>query len=315
MTRFNPTNIRGLGNRVSVPINMDDHGYLGRECPVEECQGYFKITPGTGVQGPAPCHCPYCGHTGDNSMFWTQDQIEYARSVALRAFTDALQKDLKSMEFEDRPQGGFGIGMSMKFTPGVPHPIKYYKEKELETQVTCDSCTLRYAIYGVFGWCPDCGIHNSIQILIKNLELASKELTLAEAADKELAENLTGDALENVVSVFDAFGRQICATKTADIQFQNLAAGRRRVQDAFGFDFADALTSDDWESVCRVFQKRHLLAHKMGVVDDDYLKKARDPQAILGRKVGISRDEVVATIRLVQALGERLFAGIVHPTP
>ena len=314
MSRFDSKNIRGLGNQVNVPINMDDDGYLGRECPVEECLGYFKITPGTGIQGPAPCHCPYCGHAGDNSKFWTQDQIKYARSVALRTFVEAFQKDLKSMEFEQRPQDGFEIGMSMKFTPGLPHPIKYYKEKELETHVTCDNCMLRYAIYGVFGWCPDCGIHNSNQILMKNLELASKELTLSETADQELADYLTGDALENVVSAFDAFGRQICSTKTADIQFQNLAAARRRVQGEFQFDFADVLTPDDWESMCRVFQKRHLLAHKMGVVDDDYLKKAKDPQAILGRKVGISRDEVVATIRLVEAIGKRLFAGILHPT-
>lgn len=315
MSRFNATNIRRLGNQVNVPISADEDGYLGRECPVKECLGYFKVTPGTGIKGPAPCHCPYCGHAGDNNTFWTQEQIEYARSVALRTFTDALQKDLKSMEFEHRSTGGFGIGMSMKFTPGTPHPIQYYKEKELETQVTCDNCTLRYAIYGVFGWCPDCGIHNSIQILMKNLELAGKELALAETADKELADHLTGDALENVVSAFDGFGRQICATKTADIQFQNLAGARRRVNDAFAFDFADVLAPDDWESVCRVFQKRHLLAHKMGVVDEDYIKKAKDSQAILGRKVGIGRNEVVVTISLVEALGKRLFAGILHPTP
>lgn len=132
MSRFNANNLRKLGNQVSVPINADEDGYLGRECPVKECLGYFKITPGTGIKGPAPCHCPYCGHAGDNNTFWTPEQLEYAQSIAFRAFTDALQKDLKSMEFEQRPRGGFGIGISMKFTPGAPHPIKHYKEKELE---------------------------------------------------------------------------------------------------------------------------------------------------------------------------------------
>lgn len=315
MSGFNASNLRRLGNKVNVPINADEDGYLGRECPVEKCLGYFKITPGTGIQGPAPCHCPYCGHTGDNNTFWTQEQLEYARSIALRAFTDALQKDLKSMEFDHPPRGAFGIGISVKFTPGAPHPIQYYKEKELETEVICDNCTLRYAIYGVFGWCPDCGIHNSIQILMKNLELAEKELTLAEAVEKELADHLTGDALENIVAAFDGFGREICAKKATDIQFQNLAGARRRVQDAFALDFADVLSPDGWDCVCRVFQKRHLLAHKLGVVDEDYVKKAKDPHAVLGRKVNISRNEILVAIGFIKALGKRLFEGILHPKP
>ena len=199
--------------------------------------------------------------------------------------------------------------------PGRPHPIKYYREKQLETEVVCDSCTLRYAIYGVFGWCPDCGVHNSIQILSKNLELAKKELALADSLDKELADHLIGDALENVVSAFDGFGREICVRKGADIHFQNLTGARRRVQESFALDFADVLTHDDWWCVCRVFQKRHLLAHKMGVVDEEYVKKANDSHAALGRKISVSRNEVITVINLIEKLGMRLFEGVIHRRP
>lgn len=126
----------------------------------------------------------------------------------------------------------FGIGISMKLQPSSPLPIRHYREKQLETEVVCDNCTLRYAIYGVFGWCPDCGVHNSLQILTKNLELARKELTLAQSADAELSNHLIGDALENVVSAFDGFGREICSRKGADIRFQNITGARRRVSAA-----------------------------------------------------------------------------------
>ncbi|HTU44872.1 MAG TPA: hypothetical protein VMF91_07410 [Bryobacteraceae bacterium] len=308
-------NLRRLGNQFSISIKPDEDGYLGRECPVEACLGYFKITPGTGVKGPAPCHCPYCGHSGENNTFTTQEQIEYAKSVVIRQVTDAIHKDLKSMEFDHRPRGGFGIGVSMKVTRGAPHPVRYYREKELETEVVCDSCTLRYAIYGVFGWCPDCGIHNSIQILKKNLELANKELTLAESVDRELADHLIGDALENVVSAFDGFGREICLQKGADIRFQNLPAARRKVRETFGFDLGDGLEGDQWEHACRIFQKRHVLAHKMGVMDDEYVQKANDPGAIAGRKITISREEVVAGIAIVEALGRQLFERVLPPPP
>ncbi len=72
-------NLRRLGNQVSVRIEPDAEGYIGRECPVEAGLGYFKITPGTGIKVPAPCHCPYCGHSGDQKNFFTKEQLEYAR--------------------------------------------------------------------------------------------------------------------------------------------------------------------------------------------------------------------------------------------
>jgi hypothetical protein len=301
--------LRNLGNRISIPLKTDEYGYLGRECPVEECLGYFKITPGTGVQGPAPCHCPYCGHADDQQSFHTREQVEYVRSVGVRKVMGALHKDLKALEFDIKPRGPFGIGISMKVREASPLPISHYRERELETEVVCDNCTLRYAIYGVFGWCPDCGVHNSLQILGKNLELARKQLSLATSADAELANHLIGDALENVVSAFDGFGREVCTRKNADIHFQNLAAARRKVLELFGFDFAETVSPDEWERACRVFQKRHLLAHKMGVVDEEYVRRANDPVAIVGRKVQVTREEVESAIGIIEMLGKRLFDG------
>jgi hypothetical protein len=315
MNRFRTNNLDSLGNQFSISIAADDEGYLGRECPIQDCLGYFKITPGTGVKGPAPCYCPYCGHKGESNTFFTQEQLEYAKSVVLRKVTDALHKDLKSLEFEHKPRGLFGIGLSLKVQASAPFPIRYYREKELETAITCDGCTLRYAIYGVFGWCPDCGVHNSLQILTKNLELARKELTLAASAEAELANHLIGDALENTVSAFDGFGRELCARKSADIRFQSISGARRKVQDTFGFDFADGLRPDEWECACRVFQKRHLLAHRMGVIDEEYLQKANDPSAVLSRRVQLTEDEVQSAITIVETMGRRLFAGILPATP
>ena len=263
-----------IGNSISVPLSPDEDGYIGRECPVQACLSYFKITPGTGVKGPAPCHCPYCGHTGDQKTFFTQEQIDYAKSVAIRTITNAFQQDLKAMEFEHKPRGLFGIGISLKVQTSAPHPIQHYREKQLETEVVCAQCTSRFAIYGVFGWCPDCGAHNSLQILSKNLELARKEVHLSTSLEADLAEHLIGDALENVVSAFDGFGREVCLQRGSEIRFQNLGGARRKVQDVFAFDFADSLSASSWADAVRAFQKRHLLAHKMGVIDADYVQRA-----------------------------------------
>jgi len=112
--------LRNLG-KVTVPLQPDEGGYIGRECPKQDCLGYFKVTLGPGIKGPAPCHCPYCGHTGDQNSFFTQEQIEYGRSVAIRKVMDAFTKDLKSLEFEYKPTAPFGIGISMKVRPSAPY--------------------------------------------------------------------------------------------------------------------------------------------------------------------------------------------------
>lgn len=309
MSRFRTRNLGNLGTQFSIPMEPDDDGYLGRECPVKECLGYFKITPGTGIKGPAPCHCPYCGHEGDQNTFFTQEQLDYAKSIVLRKVTDALHQDLKSLEFDHKPVS-FGIGLSLKVKASAPLPIRHYREKELETTVVCDHCTLRYAIYGVFGWCPDCGIHNSLQVLIKNLELAKRELALSVTAEQELADHLVGDALENAVSAFDGFGRELCKRKSVEIRFQNLAGARRKVHEALGFDFADGLRPDEWQTACCAFQKRHLLAHNMGVIDDEYVHKVNDPSAVVGRRITLTKVEVEACLGIVEAMGRRLFKGV-----
>jgi len=162
----------------------------------------------------------------------------------------------------------------------------------------------------VFGWCPDCGVHNSLQILVKNLELARKELALAANVDRDLADHLVGDALENAVSAFDAFGRELCAQKGTEIHFQNIVSARTRVQDRFHVDFADGLAEPEWQAVCRAFQKRHLLAHKMGVIDQEYVNRAYDATAQVGRRTRVERDEVAAAIDLVERLGRNLFHGL-----
>ncbi len=121
---------------------------------------------------------------------------------------------------------------------------------------------------------------------------------------------LIEDALENVVSAFDAFGRELCAQKAADIRFQNISVARRRVRETFGFDFADGLDSDAWAAVCRIFQKRHLLAHKMGRHRQRVPRKSQRSCGGCRRRIQVMRDEVSLALSLTQSLGEGLFNGM-----
>lgn len=314
-------NLRQM-NSVSVTIPTDDRGFLGRECAVKECEGYFSIKPGTGLTGSdLLCYCPYCGHQGQSDTFSTKEQIAYARSVALNQVSQAFQQDMKDfarqLEYCSPPGNLIGLNVSTTFEPGSLPPIRHYREKTLETDVVCDACTLNYTIYGVFGFCPDCGQHNSRQILEKNLELAGKQVALAATLEGEFAAHLIGDALENVVSAFDGFGRETCRlhadiattpAKASNVSFQSLVNSRQKVQDLFGIDIAQAVTPQDWDFICRNFQKRHLLAHKMGVVDQAYITATQDSSAIVGRKVGIEASDVQQLVSQLSLLGAYLYS-------
>ena len=308
--------LRRLGDNFSIPIPADEDGMRGRECPQSDCEGYFKVQFGTGLKGDGlPCHCPYCGHIAGHDHFWTKAQLEYAKSVAMREVTDAIHKDLKALEFDHKPQGLFGIGISMKVTPGRQTPIHYYQEKELETKLVCANCTLRYSVYGVFAFCPDCGEHNSLQILQNNLDVVSKMLDLAAGVEKEVAEKLVENALEDCVSAFDGFGRELCRVhaslapnpaKAANISFQNLEGAKANVIDMFGVDLSAHVTPDEWKAGVRGFQKRHVVAHKMGVVDQDYITRSGDTQVTVGRKIIVGADETSELARIIGKIAPSL---------
>ena len=298
----------------SIPFEPDEEGFFGRECP--ECESYFKIVLGTGLKGEGlPCHCPYCGHVDSMDQFWTQDQIEFAKSYALQQAGQLVYDELKKLEFNHKAKGPFGIGISMKLERGSPIPIQYYREKRLETKIVCDNCGLHYSVYGVFAYCPDCGQHSFLEILNKNLEVITKMADLAESLDEEMKEKLIENALEDCVSVFDGFGRSICtvyASKARDperakkVSFQDLARAKNAMKSLYGIDISTCVSSAEWTSAIRSFQKRHLVAHRMGVVDAEYLEKTGDADAKVGRKVSISTEDIEAASRFVKSLGEYL---------
>ena len=165
--------------------------------------------------------------------------------------------------------------------------------------------------------------HNSLQILGKNLDLCLKEIELAAKAELSFADHLSGDALENAVSAFDGFGREVCRVysertgqpgKSKPLSFQNLQNVRDTLEISYGLNFSVSITHDDWLFACRCFQKRHLLAPRMGVVDGAYLRNTGDPQARIGRKVSITPDEAKFLTELLRKLGAALTANLrQHP--
>ena len=302
---------------IKVSISPDKDNLTGRECPNERCLGYFKVQFGTGIKEVLPCHCPYCGHTASQNHFYTKEQIEYVKSVALNKITSQFIRELKKLERKPDSNSMLSMGIEVN---GNPHPIYFYREKKLEQIVICDKCGLRYAIYGIFGCCPDCGVHNSLQILNMNLAVVEKMIALAESVGINIARKLIENGLKDIVSAMDAFARESCknASKVKkmnidDVSFQNLNKAQKKLMDIFKINLNSVLNEKEWKKTNLLFQKRHLLAHKMGVADEQFVRETGENSNMIGKSIDVSKEEVSFFIITIKKLSEYLYNELNKP--
>ena len=205
---------------VSISLPTDEEGMVGRVCP--ECEGYFKLKPGTGLP-TQECHCPYCEHAGTSQDFTTEEQIEYAKSIALnKVFQERIQPSLDKLfdsfkRLESSTRGGF---IQLKVTVSgqkISLPVSHYSEKELETNIICNNCALEFSIYGLFARCPDCNAINAFLIFEKSIKVTRKHLEMFTKPDVEtdLREKSLSFVLSSCISAFDGLGKELRKRKPA----------------------------------------------------------------------------------------------------
>ncbi|MCD4673242.1 MAG: hypothetical protein K8R77_11315 [Anaerolineaceae bacterium] len=308
-------------NEMQIPIPHDENGMVGRECPNSECLGFFKIKLGTGIleEGYNQCFCPYCGYKSTQEHFLTQEQLNYAKSIAIRETQNALEKEFRKWDRQLRSgtRNSF-IKLSVEYKKNH-QPIAYYAEPELETHLTCENCGLVYAVYGKFAYCPNCGADNTLQILKANLELVRKMIAqIKSQEDPEFREYLIHTALGNVVSAFDSFGKNTVTlfTKHTEkseirISFQNIIKAGEKIQKEFGLDIYDGLGDEKWQQIVVNFQKRHLISHNDAIVDEVYLTITSDRNSILGRAVIVSIEDIEDMLDSIEYIAKKLQSGLV----
>jgi hypothetical protein len=303
-----------MNKKIEIKFPTNEHGLTGRECPF--CGGYFKVKFGTGLR-TFECICPYCGQKEQHDKFLTKAQNEYVKSVVAR---DVLGPELKKLEqslrdLERSTRGGF---LQIKMTTsGFDFPLKCYKERDLETHITCDSCGLEFAIYGVFANCPDCERLNALTILGKSIEVAGKKIRFLDSldpSDSELKEAVLADALSGGVSSFDGFGKALRArypevfSEQQRNLFQNLSLLSSCLERSIGRSLPALIGDKEFRFLVRWFQVRHIYEHNMGVVDEDFVKKVEDSYHLKGKKYPLAKQEIEKFLVAVKSASEQIMA-------
>lgn len=301
-----------INRRINLPT--DEKGFIGRECP--KCHKYFKVKFETGLL-TSKCRCPYCNYTGENSKFFTKDQIEYAENIAEREVNkQVIEPAFRKLERSFKEVGKRGL---FQIEVKTQHSFKRftlndYQEKEVETYVTCDNCGLEFAIYGVFANCPNCGELNALIIFRKSIEVVRKKIHLLDSIknDVELQKSILEDAISRGVSSFDAFGKalqkhypEIFPPKPKNL-FQNLTALSNVLLKSIGKSLSDILGKEISDFLFKMFQVRHIYEHNMGVIDENFVRKVPNLRHLKGRKYPLQRDEIERFFGLILKAADKI---------
>ncbi|APG05615.1 hypothetical protein BJI69_18030 [Luteibacter rhizovicinus DSM 16549] len=314
--------LKQLSNEKSaLSFSADDDNYFDRECPAPECLAQFKVLMADWKEKvrDEEVFCPFCGHAADAQKWWTQEQLEYARDVALAkiqaAIGGALRRDAQS--FNQRHFGGGFISISMKVDSRPQHvPIPYAAAAPMRLKIACAECGCRYAVVGAAYFCPSCGA-NAAELVFDlttqgiRQSLDAIDFIKAAISDADTAENtcrlIVESALQNAVTAFQRIAEALHAriaptTKVRRNAFQSLAEGSALWTAAIGHGYEKHLSAVEMEQLVMPFQQRHLLAHTQGIVDVDYIKKTTDARFKIGQRLVIKRETVAEALTLIEKL-------------
>lgn len=316
-----PHNIKSLGNdqyQMSIKIPKDDDGRVARECSNSLCSpAYFKVTPGTGItEGQDIVYCPYCRHEAEPSDFTTQEQIRYAKDIALREAQGGIDNMINDAlglgPSGRRKMGGGLISIEMSYKPSTPRHVRRPYEDEVRRDVICPYCTLDQTVFGLATWCSDCG--RDIFLTHVSAEIAVTQSMLKDVCRREqdlgkrVATKDLENCLEDAVSIFEASVKALvrrALTERGDDpasidsqmtkignSFQSTDRSKEQLLKLFGYSPSQP---DLWGRLSGCFQKRHPVTHNLGVVDKKYLERAQEAERE-GREVRISESEVAALL-------------------
>ena len=311
---------------VELGIPLDDDGYLDRTCPNEVCQSEFKILAEDWKEKvrDEEVFCPVCGFTSPSTEWLTQAQAEYLKSAALAQFKPLLDSAMQDIarDFNRKSSKGGFIRMTLSYKSLPPEIVILPNVLELMQQrYCCEVCGCHYAAIGSAFFCPACG-HNSVQSTIAETLKTIRKLSdikeiLKKNLDKDATENtyrlMCEDYMNKLVTLFQRFAEVLFKNLPNSGEhnprrnlFQNLSESSDLWEQALGIRYESMLTPNEWKEMHRYFQQRHILVHKDGLVDGDYVAKTSDPNYQSGQRLVIKEHDVLRFTDLVENLTSSL---------
>jgi hypothetical protein len=260
--------------------------------------------------------CPYCGHRPqDTNDFMTPQQNQRVQAAAEALAEQYLHQKVNEIfgglgNRRPRPRGS---GMEIRISHDPPPPVRSlpaYVEEQVRRTITCARCEITYAVYGATAFCPACGPRAAADTVLEAIERGRRSLALEDALPDDLREQAraqgvfdkaAADAATEVVALFEVFAREQFAARVPGHEAIVRRHGRgvfQRLDDAdnlfakhAGAPISTQVPEVVWSRLQIVFQQRHLLVHRQGVVDEQYLQRVPGARQQPGQRLVVTRQD------------------------
>ena len=310
---------------MEIPITLlsDEKGYFDRECPNENCLYTFKIYMEDWKEkvSDEEVHCPMCGHIDTSDKWWTQDQLEsmqeiaanYAMSLISEKLDEAFGSLARSTRHNKFVKITYKPGRRITFRN---NPIG--QSEEWETDITCEECGTRYSVIGSAYFCPCCGYNSaanafgesidSVEKMLASLSEMKRMLTTSYGRDKAetMCRGLLESSVGDIVSAFQKFAAchyDKLTRKTSRVNdFQIVEKGSQLFKDATGKGYEEWLSDKDLREMNMLFQRRHLIEHNNGMVDQKYIDKSGDSSYVIGQRLVVKESDALTLLAIIKKL-------------
>jgi hypothetical protein len=189
------------------------------------------------------------------------------------------------------------------------------KEQQQQFHFVCERCKTACDVLGEYASCPACDYRNSLGVFKRHWEVLDSEFRRADAElkDRHDRERTREGLPPRFVSAFEAMADDLrtqllklpmTAKRRKELErlsFQRIIEAEERLRNWFGIDIFNGLKQEDREFLNREFNRRHLLIHRAGRVDEEYLHKTGDTSVKLHQSIRIGSEEIP---RLSDLLGQ-----------
>ena len=314
---------------MDIPITLmaDEKGYLDRECPNENCLFTFKINMGdwSDKVSDDEVHCPMCGHIDSSDNWWTQAQLEKMQSIALDYAMEMIHQKLDDAFGALARSTRRNKFVKITYKPGNRISFKNNpigQSEEWETDIVCEKCGTRYSVIGSAYFCPCCGYNSAASVFDESLDSIEKMLSslpemkklLTDSYGRDKAETMCRGLLESslgdIVSAFQKFAECVYKTKSTKAvrvnDFQIVEKGSSLFFDATGKGYSEWLTAKEIKKMNLLFQRRHIIEHNSGIVDQRYLDQSGDTAYVAGQHIVIHNEDAYDLLAIIKKLSNGL---------
>jgi len=300
----------GIGDLWNLPpyslcypvfIGSDSHGLFGHKCP--RCDGYWRSN---GAPSRWPMTCAYCGLRTETHQFVTPGQARY-----IEAYCELLETALS-----DETDGEHVLDLdaaAKEALDGKELPKFYYAEESQQNKYKCQACSGTNDILGRYGYCSFCGTHNGLQ---------ESEKELAKVQNRAESTTEYGACLQDAVTCFDSFARQIAKQLAARVTisprrrkewerrlFHNLRPAADALVANFDINIFRNMNDDDIEFSIRMFHRRHVYEHNGGEVDEKYIQDSGDTTVRPKQAIRETRESAERIVEQVTKLLQNMHEG------